>query len=86
MKEHLDKKAKASQGRLEVFYTLDKSKDGWKGGKGFVNEEMIKQYMPKPKDASGMVFICGPDPMLGHGESQSCGVRTWTSLPMDPGS
>ncbi|TPX49212.1 hypothetical protein SeMB42_g01331 [Synchytrium endobioticum] len=65
LKEYLDKTAKASNGRFEVLYTLDKPREGWNGATGFVNEDMIKRMMPKPDDKSGMVFVCGPTPMMG---------------------
>ncbi|TPX30386.1 hypothetical protein SmJEL517_g06038 [Synchytrium microbalum] len=62
LKDWLDQQVKAHPGRFEVFYTLDKAPEGWKFGKGFVTEDMLKKFMPKPTE--GKVFICGPDPFV----------------------
>ncbi|KAJ3332012.1 hypothetical protein HDU76_001574 [Blyttiomyces sp. JEL0837] len=64
LKEYWDSLEKEHKGQFEVFYTLDKPTDDWKQGKGFVNEDMINKFMPKP--GQGKVFICGPNPMLAH--------------------
>merc|ERR1712144_169839 len=48
---------------LDVYYVLDKPGSFWRGGKGYVTAEMLKQKMPPPS-SDGMVFVCGPPPMM----------------------
>ena len=45
--------------RLKLFYTLDEPPAGWKGGKGFINEEMCQEHLPSPGPDT-MIFNCGP--------------------------
>ena len=45
--------------RLKLFYTLDEPPAGWKGGKGFINEDMCKEHLPSPGPDT-MIFNCGP--------------------------
>jgi len=47
---------------FRVYYTLDKPADDWKMGKGFVNQQMISEQMPKPA-ADTLILVCGPPPM-----------------------
>ena len=47
-----------------VHYTLDKPpRSGWKGSKGFVTADMVKEHAPAPGDDT-MVLVCGPTPMV----------------------
>ncbi|KAF9365683.1 NADH-cytochrome b5 reductase [Mortierella sp. NVP85] len=49
--------------QFKVYYVLNNPPEGWTGGVGFVNSEMIKEHMPKP--ASDIkVLLCGPPPMI----------------------
>jgi len=66
--------------RVKVWYTVDRAEEpGWKYSVGFINEEMVRDHLPKPADDT-MIFMCGPPPMLkfacvpnltkvGHAES-----------------
>ena len=45
--------------RLKLFYTLDEPPKGWKGGAGFISEEMCKNHLPAP-GPDVMIFNCGP--------------------------
>ncbi|CAG9322447.1 unnamed protein product [Blepharisma stoltei] len=51
-----------NHGKLVVYYTLDIPADGWKYGKGFINEEMLKKYMP-PASKDTIICHCGPSQM-----------------------
>ena len=35
-----------------------------KGGVGYITKEMIAAHMPAPSEAGGVVFVCGPPPMM----------------------
>ncbi|KAF9191093.1 NADH-cytochrome b5 reductase [Haplosporangium sp. Z 767] len=49
--------------QFKVHYVLNSPPEGWTGGEGFVNAEMIKEHMPAP--ASDIkVLLCGPPPMI----------------------
>lgn len=45
-----------------VRYTLDYPKEGWKGFKGFVNEDMFKEFGEPSKDH--LLLACGPPLMM----------------------
>ncbi|OAQ31672.1 NADH-cytochrome b5 reductase 1 [Linnemannia elongata AG-77] len=49
--------------QFKVHYVLNNAPEGWTGGVGFVNADMIKEHMPAP--ASDIkVLLCGPPPMI----------------------
>ncbi|KAF9964337.1 NADH-cytochrome b5 reductase [Mortierella alpina] len=49
--------------QFKVYYVLNTAPEGWTGGVGFVNAEMIKEHMPAPA-ADIKVLLCGPPPMV----------------------
>ncbi|KAG0297392.1 NADH-cytochrome b5 reductase [Dissophora globulifera] len=49
--------------QFKVHYVLNTPPEGWTGGVGFVNADMIKQHMPAPA-ADIKVLLCGPPPMI----------------------
>ena len=63
LRKELDEYAKKYPDRFDVYYVLDKPGFFWKGGKGYVTSEMLKEKMPPPS-ADNMVFVCGPPPMM----------------------
>ncbi len=46
--------------RFRAFYMLDKPKDSWTQGKGYINEELLKTVLPEPKSENIKIFVCGP--------------------------
>jgi cytochrome-b5 reductase len=46
--------------RFRAFYVLDNASDGWKGGKGFITKDLLKEVIPGPKEENVKVFVCGP--------------------------
>ena len=34
----------------QVFYTVDIASKGWKGGKGYISEDMIVKGLPHPSE------------------------------------
>lgn len=65
LKERLDKLAAQHPSRFNVVYSLDTPPPGWKGEKGFVTADMVKEHMPAPVDGT-RIFVCGPPPMVNH--------------------
>ncbi|AHM62876.1 oxidoreductase FAD/NAD(P)-binding domain protein [Flammeovirgaceae bacterium 311] len=52
---------------LTVIHVLEKTPKDWKGEEGFVDQDMLKKYLPdKPNE--WMYFLCGPMPMMDIGE------------------
>ncbi|KAG0284501.1 NADH-cytochrome b5 reductase [Linnemannia gamsii] len=49
--------------QFKIHYVLSKASEGWTGGVGYVNAEMIKEHMPAPA-ADIKVLLCGPPPMI----------------------
>lgn len=64
LRSELDKLAEQHPEQFKVYYTLDKPPKGWKGGKGFVNDKMVKECLPSPQDDGVIVFVCGPPGMV----------------------
>lgn len=46
-----------------MHYVLERAPPRWGQGVGFVNMDIIEQYMPLPGDDS-MIMVCGPPPMM----------------------
>ncbi|KAL4806883.1 putative NADH-cytochrome b5 reductase [Aspergillus unguis] len=46
--------------RFRAFYVLDNPPEGWTGGKGYINKELLKTVLPEPKEDNIKVFVCGP--------------------------
>mmetsp|Transcript_64492 Transcript_64492/g.104365 ORF Transcript_64492/g.104365 Transcript_64492/m.104365 type:complete len:312 (-) Transcript_64492:1249-2184(-) len=53
----------AQDPRVTVTYVLDKPPAGWQGGAGYLNQKMLKAWLPAPS-ADNMVYVCGPPPMM----------------------
>lgn len=62
LRPELDKICKEHE-NIKVYYMLDKPPAGWKGGVGYVTEEILNRFMPAATPDS-MVLLCGPPPMV----------------------
>lgn len=60
-KEDLEALLKGNEDRGEVIYTLTKAPDGWKGLKGRISGELVRERCVRSEDT--MVLICGPEPL-----------------------
>lgn len=62
-KNDFDKMSSENE-NIDIIYTLDSPKDPsqWRGKRGFITDEMIKQEVPDYKDR--MFYICGPPGMV----------------------
>ncbi|KAK5109055.1 hypothetical protein LTR62_007603 [Meristemomyces frigidus] len=63
LREELDHFEKESKGRLKVTHVLSHPSDDWKGLKGHVNSDIIKENLFPPEDGSAC-FLCGPPAMI----------------------
>lgn len=63
LKEALDGFEKNSNGRLKVTHVLSHPSDDWKGKKGHVDADIIKEALFEPGEKTG-VFLCGPPAMI----------------------
>lgn len=52
-----------SRMNLKVVYVLEQPGAGWDGERGFINEEILRRYLPKQYKRF-QYFICGPLPMM----------------------
>lgn len=57
LKKELDAYAAMKPDQIKIHYVLSKPPKGWTGLSGFVNDSMIKKFMPSP--SKGKVFVCG---------------------------
>nr|POF13967.1 nitrate reductase [nadh] 1 [Quercus suber] len=65
LRDELDKFEHESKGRLKVAHVLSHPSDEWKGLKGHVNEEIIKDSLFAPDDKGETAcFLCGPPAMI----------------------
>lgn len=49
---------------FNAYLTLLEVPSRWLGGVGYINEAMVKAFMPKPNAPKTMVLVCGPPPMM----------------------
>eukprot|EP00111_Clytia_hemisphaerica_P015481 TCONS_00045717-protein len=63
LREEIEGMVEENPGRLHVWYTLDRAQENWSYSSGFVNEEMIKEHLPRSDDHS-VILMCGPPPMI----------------------
>lgn len=62
MKEELDGFEQNYPERFKLFYSVDNQPTTpWKGGVGWLNEEMLKNNLPKPSEDT-IILYCGPPP------------------------
>lgn len=63
LRKELEEVARECPDRLKVWFTVDRSTDGWAYSTGFVNADMIEEHLPKPAEDTA-VLLCGPPPMV----------------------
>ncbi|XP_073462152.1 NADH-cytochrome b5 reductase 2 [Aquarana catesbeiana] len=63
LRAELEAAAKSHPDQFKLWYTLDRTPQGWKYGSGFVTADMIKKHLPSPSD-NPLVLMCGPPPMI----------------------
>ncbi|XP_056409121.1 NADH-cytochrome b5 reductase 3-like [Hyla sarda] len=56
---------RANHPAFKLWYTLDRAPEQWDYSQGFVNEDMIKSFMPPPGD-DVLILMCGPPPMVQY--------------------
>jgi cytochrome-b5 reductase len=67
LKKELDALAGQYPDRFKVHYTLDKPTESWKGFRGFITSDMLKEAgLPNASDDKVMVMVCGSSGMLKH--------------------
>lgn len=48
---------------LTIIYVLARPDDGWEGETGFINQDIIKRYLPEQYKRF-VYFVCGPKPLM----------------------
>ncbi|TIA44620.1 hypothetical protein D6C79_06206 [Aureobasidium pullulans] len=78
LREDLDKFAQEHEDKFEICHILSHPSDDWKGEKGHVDEDKIKQFGYAPEKESGKknaVFLCGPPAMIQKAAMPA--LRNW---------
>ncbi|KAH6924211.1 hypothetical protein HPB50_013856 [Hyalomma asiaticum] len=63
LRPELEEVLRQNPGRFRLYLTVDRPKDGWTQGVGFVSADMIERNLPPPSDNS-VILMCGPPPMI----------------------
>lgn len=63
LRPELEEVLRQNPDRFRLFFTVDRPKDGWTQGVGFVSADMIEQNLPPPSSTS-IILMCGPPPMI----------------------
>ncbi|KAL7734532.1 hypothetical protein ACLKA6_010849 [Drosophila palustris] len=63
LRGELDDLAKKHPDQFKVWYTVDKSAEGWNYSVGFIDDEMIGAHLLPANDET-IVLLCGPPPMI----------------------
>lgn len=60
-RSELDSYVAVNNQKCQVIHTLSNASDGWKGRRGRISEDLLREYAPP--DEESMVLLCGPGPM-----------------------
>nr|GAT59838.1 cytochrome-b5 reductase [Mycena chlorophos] len=60
MRAELDALAAKYPKNVEVVYLLDKPPTDWQGPSGFINADVLKQYVAPASKERTMIMVCGP--------------------------
>lgn len=63
LREELEDVKKQFPDRFNLWYTVDRPKEGWTYSSGFINVDMIKDHLFPPSN-DDLVVMCGPPPMI----------------------
>ncbi|KAI3891181.1 hypothetical protein MKW98_007486 [Papaver atlanticum] len=55
----------ASNPNLKIYYTVENPTNNWKGGKGYLTQNMVEKGMPSPSEDT-LILVCGPPGMMNH--------------------
>eukprot|EP00794_Sanderia_malayensis_P017980 gene17980-19777_t len=63
LREDLESIVQENPDRFHLWYTLDRPEEDWSYSSGFVNDDMLKEHMPKAGPDT-QILMCGPPPMI----------------------
>ncbi|KAL4967501.1 nitrate reductase [Aspergillus stella-maris] len=63
LRDELDKFERESNGQLKIAHVISSPGYDWKGLKGHVNKEIIREHLSEPADEN-VVILCGPPVMI----------------------
>lgn len=63
LRPELEEVLQQNPDRFSLYLTVDRPKDGWTQGVGFVSADMIERNLPPPSGTS-VILMCGPPPMI----------------------
>uniref|UniRef100_A0A4W4FY43 NADH-cytochrome b5 reductase n=1 Tax=Electrophorus electricus TaxID=8005 RepID=A0A4W4FY43_ELEEL len=65
LRHELEEVLKSHSDQVKLWYTLDKTPQGWKYSTGFIDAAMIKDHLPPPAN-DVLIVMCGPPPMIQY--------------------
>ncbi|KAI0931100.1 hypothetical protein AcW1_001413 [Taiwanofungus camphoratus] len=75
LREEFEQMKKEHPDKFNIVYTVDKADASWKGYKGYVNNEMIKQHIAPPQLGNKVkIFVCGPPGQLAAVAGKKDGI------------
>jgi cytochrome-b5 reductase len=63
LRKELDDFAMRFPNKFQVQYVLSQAGESWNGHRGFVSQDLIKEYLA-PADETNKMLLCGPPPMI----------------------
>ncbi|KAI3984540.1 hypothetical protein MKX01_040417 [Papaver californicum] len=48
-----------------IYYTVENPTNNWKGGKGYITQNMVDKGMPSPSEDT-LILVCGPPGLMNH--------------------
>jgi cytochrome-b5 reductase len=64
VRNELESLAKQYPTRFQLHYTVDRAPKGWSYSEGFINKDMIAEYLFSSPSPTRQIFMCGPPPMI----------------------
>jgi nitrate reductase (NAD(P)H) len=65
LKEQMDKFQKEYKDHIKITHVLNHPSEGWKGGRGYVNGNLIRDNLfPPDGGQESVIFLCGPPAMI----------------------
>jgi cytochrome-b5 reductase len=49
--------------RFRAVYVLENPPESFNGEKGYITKDLLKTFLPEPKEENIKIFVCGPPPM-----------------------
>ncbi|KAI3982035.1 hypothetical protein MKX01_018941 [Papaver californicum] len=65
MLQVIDAILKNPDDKTQIYYTVENPTNNWKGGKGYITQNMVEKGMPSPS-VHTLILVCGSPGMMNH--------------------